>query len=250
MLKNWTVITQPIKNRGLGLRKFLRYLVSESHKNHKSKTTIKPIFGNIDRFHLKTVFNITKQELITAKKKKGGRGFNSFAQSFVFSLPPALPIKITHQQWQNISRDIIKELSLFLNLTPKDLKDHLFMNLHEQDNPHLNLVIAKVINAETRTELQQKSIVRVLKHAFNLAVLEHTRLDHTQYQPKTRRKKRYNKNFYDKNKQVINALSQCSTNSTTSIQSTSSQGTSNDLKTLNTLNTRGEIKTTKRKLTQ
>lgn len=249
MLKNWTVITQPIKDQSLGLKKFLRYLVSESHKNHKNKTAIKPIFGNIDRFHLKTVFNITKQELITAKKKKGGRGFNSFAQSFVFSLPPDLPNKITHQQWQNISKDIIKELSLFLNLTPQHLKDHLFMNLHEQDNPHLNLVIAKVINGITRTELQQKSIIKVLKHAFNLAVLQHTGLDHTQYQPKTRRKKRYGKHFYDNNKQVINTLSQCSKNSTTSTQSTCSQGTSNDLKTLNTLNTRGERKTTKRKLT-
>lgn len=212
MLKNWTVISKPIKDKGTGLKKYLRYLVSEKHKNHVNKTTIKPILGDIDRFHLKTIFQITKQELQTAKAKKGGRGFNSFAQSIVFSLPPDLPTPITSQQWKLISKDIVTELKAFLDLTNTELKDHLFINVHDQDNPHLNLVISKVINGVTRKELQQKSIVRVLKQAFNLSVLKHTGLDHSQYQPKTKRKKRYNSQYYQKNKQVINTLSKCDTN--------------------------------------
>jgi hypothetical protein len=229
MLKNWTVVTQPIKQKGVGLLKYLRYLVSDDHKNHKGKTTIKPIFGNIERFYLKTVLNITKQELLTAKRKKGGRGFNSFAQSVCFSLPPDLPVEITLEQWKLISKDIVIELINFLNVSAEEMKDHLFINLHDQDNPHLNMIIGKVINGETRIELQQKSIVRVLKHAFNLSVLKRVGLDHCQYQPATKRKKRYKEDYYQQNKQIINTLSECHDHSSPSCQGSLTRGTSSQL---------------------
>ena len=112
-IKNWTVTTQRIKNKGDGLAEYASYLVSQKHQNHR-ETNIIPISGSFNSF----VNNTIKETLEFDKNnKKGGRKVESYAQSFNFILPP--PHKPTISQWENITKDLLVTLCNELNIKEK-----------------------------------------------------------------------------------------------------------------------------------
>ncbi|WP_218576004.1 hypothetical protein, partial [Pseudomonas sp. FSL R10-0056] len=80
--------------------------------------------------------------------KKGGRPVQSYAQSFVFCLPPSVK-KPTTEEWKEITKDIVKEIAKKLEVSLSDLNGKIFANVHDQDNPHLNLVVPRVLNGKS-----------------------------------------------------------------------------------------------------
>ena len=71
----------------------------------------------------------------------------------------------------------------------------------------MNLVVSKIIGGDVKTELQKKSIITALKKTFNYAVLNNFKVSPSDYQPQTKRAKRYNSDYYQKNNLFINHIS-------------------------------------------
>jgi hypothetical protein len=203
-MNNWTVISQPIKNENKGLITYLNYLVSSDHKNHRNKTRIVPIHNSVKKLINYNFEQITDRNLARKKAKKGGRNISSYCQSFVFSLPP--DIQLNDQQWKNIAMAVFCDLADHLGVSKRVLANNSFINLHDQDNQHINLVVSKVINGVVCRDLQRKAIIAFLKQSFNAAVLKLVNIDNRDYQPQTSRAKRFNKHYFEENKVIINAL--------------------------------------------
>lgn len=203
-MKNFVVITQPIKEQTKGLTNYLSYLVSSNHKNHRDKTRIVPIHNTIKKLLNNCIEQITDRNLERKKAKKGGRDITSYAQSFIFSLAP--DIHLNDEQWKQIAMLVFCDLADYLNLSKTILSKNCFINLHDQKNQHINLVISKVIDGTVRKDIQKKAVLAMLKQSFNSAVLKITNIDHINYKPKTRRAKRYTKNYFQENKEIISIL--------------------------------------------
>lgn len=203
-MKNFVVITQPIKDQAKGLTNYLSYLVSSKHKNHRDKTRIVPIHSTIKKLLKNCIEQITDRNLERKKAKRGGRDITSYAQSFIFSLPP--DIHLNDKEWKQVAMSIFCDLADYLNFPKTTLSNNCFINLHDQDNQHINLVVSKVINGSVCIGIQKKAVLAMLKQSFNSAVLKATNINHLTYKTKTRRAKRYTNNFYQKNKEIINAL--------------------------------------------
>jgi hypothetical protein len=179
-IKNWTVTTERVKNKSEGLSEYTSYLVSSKHKNHKN-TEIVEIFNKDHNLFL----NNTIREVIEfdANNKKGGRKVESYAQSFNFILPP--PHKPTPEQWQKIGRDLVGVI--YKELQIKEDKNifgnSCFINLHDQANPHLNMLVPRIFKGERLADLDRKNVLAKLKLQFNQSVMKHCEIDHTQHKP-------------------------------------------------------------------
>lgn len=200
-IKNWTVTTERVKNKDFGLSEYVSYLVSEKHKNHKN-TTIYALFNS----DANTFLNSTIQEtiLFDSKNKKGGRKVESFAQSFNFILPP--PNKPTPEQWTKISKELVniihKELEIKENVN--QFGRACFLNIHDQANPHLNLLVPRIFAGQRLADLDRKNVLAKLKLQFNQSVLKHCNIDHTNHNPlrvNVGRRKTAQRHEYDKAKQ-------------------------------------------------
>jgi len=200
-IKNWTVTTERVKNKDFGLSEYVSYLVSEKHKNHKN-TTIYALFNS----DANTFLNSTIQEtiLFDSKNKKGGRKVESFAQSFNFILPP--PHQPTAEQWTKISKDLVNTIHKELEIK-EDVNRFgraCFLNIHEQANPHLNLLVPRIFAGERLADLDRKNILAKLKLQFNQSVLKHCNIDHTHHKPlrvNVGRRKTAQRYEYDKAKE-------------------------------------------------
>lgn len=210
-IKNWTVTTQRVKKKSEGLSEYASYLVSQKHENHKN-TEIYALFNSE---HNSFINNTIKETIeFDAKNKKGGRKVESFAQSFNFILPP--PHKPTPQQWQKIARDIVEtihtELSISSDLTT--FGRSCFINVHDQANPHLNMLIPRIFEGQRLADLDRKNVLAKVKLQFNKSVLKHCNIDHTHHKPlrvNTGRRKNAQHYAYDKAKQEAqNALNRIS----------------------------------------
>lgn len=197
-IKNWTVTTERVKNKDAGLAEYVSYLTSEKHKNHKN-TKIYALFNSDAHKFL----NKTIQETLAfdRENKKGGRKVESFGQSFNFILPP--PHQISADQWAEISYDLLRVAHSELNIK-SDLSRFVracFVNVHEQSNPHVNIVIPRIFEKERLADLDRKNILAKLKQEFNLSVLKNCNIDHTHHNPKRTNvgaRKRAHKHFSDK----------------------------------------------------
>jgi hypothetical protein len=199
-MKNWCVISKPIKEQSKGLSAYLTYLVNAEHSNHKSKTKIVSVLGNIDKLYKKIIYSVAERDLTRSKKRKGGRPCQSYAQSYVFTLPENLPMHPTYSDWRYISVELLKTIQAFTGASSEELKNNVFINFHDQKNPHLNIVVSKVMHKSVQTVLQKKSIVTALKKTFNFAVLAAIKLSPDDYTPLKKRSKRYNEYQYQQNK--------------------------------------------------
>lgn len=180
-IKNWFVRSERVKDTHIGLIKYGKYLINLEHANHKNTSSIIPIYGNIEGF-IRTCSNEAVSLDLDNSQRKGGRPVQSYAQSFVFSLPDAVK-KPTKEEWKLITNDVIKALAKKLDIEIKDLNGRVFANVHDQDNPHLNLVISRVVQGKALKALDQKGTIGVAKKAFNAATLARCGLDVSTYEP-------------------------------------------------------------------
>ena len=205
-MKNWIVISKPIKNKRIGLAKYSRYLVSKTHPNHLT-TEIVSVHNSASKFVNTCLKEVRKRNDLRIEAKKGGRPISSYAQSFVLSLPEDVRLEVS--EWKKVARCIFKDLALFLEIEPVKFKDYCFLNLHIQKNQHLNILISKVIDGNVVRNIQRKAINNILKQSFNVAMKHQIGFDNQTYEPRTKRNKRYNSSIYEKHKDIINASGVC-----------------------------------------
>lgn len=85
----------------------------------------------------------------------------------MFTLPERLGINPTKAEWSYITKELINTLMFFTNTSKEEITKHIFVNINDEKNPHLNLVVSKIISGNVKTELQKKSIITALKKTFN-----------------------------------------------------------------------------------
>ena len=205
-IKNFTVKAKALKNKGAGLISYSTYLFSNKPESHENKDILN-IFTNLPNFKEfcnSTILNILDVE---ENNKKGGRAFNSYGTSFVCSLPPTVK-KPTEKEWQEIAKSIVisihKELFKqtepgFHKKTGKPKKDirysgeipsindfakSLMMNVHNQSNPHLNIIIPAVYGGERLKRADQPATLLAIKNTFSKQALLVAGIDYEKYEPK------------------------------------------------------------------
>lgn len=180
-IKNWFVRSERVKDKHTGLIRYAKYLIDEEHANHKNTSQIIPIFGNIENF-IKLASNEAVTLDLSNSQRKGGRPTQSYAQSFVFGLPSSVA-KPTPEQWKLIAKDVIREIAKKLEIDLNDLNGKVFANVHDQDNPHLNIVVSRVIKGKALKALDQKGTIGIAKKAFTASSLARCGLDVSEYVP-------------------------------------------------------------------
>ena len=181
-IKNWTVISQRVKERQDGLVTYSKYLLDEKHKNHsKNETRIVPLHGKMNEFVKSAICETLDFDM---SNKKGGRKVESYAQSFVLSLPDTVQ-KPTDEQWKRISGDIIRAAHKHLKPDEpvNDFGRKCFSNLHDQDNPHMNLLIPRIYKGERLDKLDKKGMILAMKQAFNASVMKHCNINYDNFKP-------------------------------------------------------------------
>lgn len=190
-IKNFTVTTERVKNKQSGLIEYTTYLLSDKVKSHKDTEII--TFGglsNANTFLKRTISDTIGLDL---NNKKGGRKVESYAQSFVFSLPKGTEPP-TPEQWKQIYQSLYKDLinkETFENFTDEDilkLKTNTFITAHNQKNPHLNVLIPRIFEKKDKSvvrlsNIDQKAFLAKSKQAFNNACFKVLKLDHTSFTP-------------------------------------------------------------------
>ena len=194
-IKNWTVTAKTINNKQQGTIQYLNYLQDNKANSHKN-TSIWHIYGDANKFIKAAVTEAITNELAVQSRGKGGRPPASYAQSFNLSLPKN-SIRPTPDQWKLIAKDLSKVIK---NELPTYKRNHVFMNVHDQSNPHLNLVLTKFVNGNRVREVDQKKFLNCLKAQFTQSVYTqsvylHCKFDHKDYVPDNeklgRRKERW-----------------------------------------------------------
>ena len=199
-IKNFFVKGKAIKFKEKGIINYYRYLNDKEHPNHKGKTNnIYNIIGN-NNFIRNCITSSVKINLKKSLLKgKGGRFIKEFAHSFVFSPPPELILE--KKDWENLTKRLMKHIFNYIknsnsSITKEKFLQHTFVNVHEEDISHLNLLFSKVID-DKPIHWSKYQLNRLLKQEFNLFCLENG-LDYKTYTPK---KKKNGKNTYNANKQ-------------------------------------------------
>ena len=184
-MKNWTVITERIKDKSGGLVAYGQYLTNGKHSNHTTTTILNlpPVFDKTPNRFLTYAFGqANKVDQQNQEAKKGGRPVQSYAQSFVLTLPPEY--QPTQHQWALIANEVSYKVAAHLGVAVDDIPKCMFGNLHQQKNSHFNLVIAKCYKGKVLPTLDQKSTLNVVKTAFTAAVLEHVGIKVENYKQK------------------------------------------------------------------
>lgn len=189
MIKNWTLISQVVKNGSIGVMKREAYIMSRTHPNHKKTVSIIDLLGNEEtskRIALSGEEYKLRQFLT---QKKGGRPLSTFAMEFCLSLPKE--IVATPDQWKQITIDCCKFLIRMLVLNDEEKKQfahQIRAVLHQQDrtsNDHVHLIIGKALKDRVLSELQKKQATNKLKFAYNAAVYRHLKVSTKNYLPKS-----------------------------------------------------------------
>ncbi|TKG07895.1 hypothetical protein [Vibrio lentus] len=191
MLKNWTVITQPVRLASDGVMMRERYLQSLKHANHKHTQRIVSIFGcakTSNRIALAGEEFRLNQKIYNSR---GGRPLSSYAVEYCLTLPKGY--RPTTQQWQSVVKDCSLALAKLCKLNKSEFaqyKQQIRAVLHQQEQggkrgsgDHIHLIIGKVVANRVIKELQQKKATSLIKKAFNYSVLKHVGIDHRNYQP-------------------------------------------------------------------
>ncbi len=190
MIKNWTVITESVKQQSDGLAIRERYLLNRNHPNHKHTENIISIIGNEEtsrRIAIVGENHRLKQQVYS----KRGRPLSSYAMEYCLTLPKGY--RPTKKQWVLITQDCCLAIAKFCRLNQNEFnqyKRQVRAVLHQQSQDgkrgsgdHIHLVIGKVVEGRVLRELQQKQITRLIKLAFNKSMLEHVGIDYRSYKP-------------------------------------------------------------------
>ena len=203
-IKNFVVITQRVKDKSDGLIGYVNYLRNENTPSHKDTNILALPRANADEFLKKTIINTVNFD---NNNKKGGRKVESYAQSFDFVLPPTVG-NPTIDQWKLIYRDVLKTAKTTLGLEAENLNvfaDHCFANIHDQKNPHMNLLIPRIYKDQRLEKLDQKRLLGDLKKSFNAAVLLHCDIDYSKYKPQQQNTGKRRKKWQYEQEQSIKA---------------------------------------------
>ena len=205
---NFTVKAQALRGGVSGLTDYASYLQSNKPTSHKNTEILNlfPHHPNYKEFCNKTIMNVLG---VQENNTKGGRAFNSYGTSFVCSLPPTVK-KPTEKEWQEIAKHIVKSIhkELFKQDEPglvtktgkpkKDLRysgeiptindfaKSLMINVHNQDNPHLNIIIPAVYGGERLKRADQPATLFSIKNTFTKQALLVAGIDYDAYEPKER----------------------------------------------------------------
>ena len=218
-MKNFTVIAKKVKNGASGLSTFTNYLQSANDRNHKGRTKVIPLLNeknNGSRFVGEMCGIMASRDLANVKAGKGSRPIKNLALSLCFSIPSDVP-KPTVKQWQSIFKDIYQESKDFLKRTSPDLKSYeipVFANVHEQENPHLNVCLGMFNKTDSLRNLSRPSFIHLIQLIFNKSVKLHLGVDVLLYKPKNI-KSNFHQKFslpteYHNRKQAELALKQAS----------------------------------------
>jgi hypothetical protein len=201
-LKNFVVTTQRVKSKSDGLIQYVNYLDNEKAPSHKN-TTIKNFGTKADDFLKNTIINTVNFD---NNNKKGGRKVESLAQSFNFILPPKVE-NPTENQWKLIFKDLVLKAKNTLEIEGKtaDFAKSCYVNIHDQKNPHLNLLIPRIYDDKRLHALDQKNLLIQLKKEFNRSVLQHCNIDFKAYKPDQQNVGRRRKKWQYEQQQSIKA---------------------------------------------
>lgn len=226
-IKNFTVTAEALKGGISGLTDYASYLQSNKPKSHADTEILNlfPNHPNYKEFCDNTIMNVLN---VQENNKKGGRAFNSYGTSFVCSLPPTVK-KPTEKEWQEIAKHIVisihKEIFkqddpglLTKNGKPKrdlryggpiptinDFAKSLMLNVHNQDNPHLNIIIPAVYGGERLKRADQPATLFSIKNTFSKQALLVAGIDYKKYEPKERNLGKRQKKWQLDQKKAIQA---------------------------------------------
>ncbi|NGZ14978.1 DUF1682 domain-containing protein [Vibrio aestuarianus] len=214
MLKNWTVTTQPVRLASDGIMMRERYLLNAKHANHKCTEALISIFGCGETSHRIALagekFRLNQQ----LNNRRGGRPLSSYAMEYCLTLPKGY--RPTAEQWQSIVKDCCLALARLCKLNKSEFaqyRQQIRAVLHQQNQDgtkgsgdHVHLIIGKVTDERVLIELQQKRATKLIKQAFNGAVLQHVGIDHRTYEPIEKEKGRRLSTWQYQHKKATEAL--------------------------------------------
>jgi len=220
MIKNFVVKVKQIKHRDKGLRNFINYLTDK--KRHPDGIINFNKTFDKEKFFKNTLKNIVNFELEKKLNKKAGRKMESYADSFIFTVPPELYNKVDLEKQKEITLELIEKLyKLFssilkneynLNIDKNTFIKHIFINIHTNKHIHFNFVMPRVIqlkNGEyfSNRITNRKRFLHLAKAQWNQIVYEKLGVSTADYQPKTPLKKgyksKYLKELIDENNEIL-----------------------------------------------
>lgn len=191
MIKNWTVTTQPVRLASDGVMMRERYLLNAEHANHKYTEDLISLFGcgaTSKRIALTGEQFRLNQQL---NNRRGGRPLSTYAMEYCLTLPRGY--RPSYEQWQSIVKDCALALAKLCQLNKSEFSQYrqqIRAVLHQQEQKgkkgsgdHVHLMIGKIVGNRVLTELQRKKATKVIKQAFNSAVLQHVGIDYRSYEP-------------------------------------------------------------------
>ncbi|HBC3401498.1 TPA: hypothetical protein KDX79_003354 [Vibrio parahaemolyticus] len=191
MIKNWTVTTQPVRLASDGVMMRERYLLNAEHANHKYTEKLVSLFGcgaTSKRIALTGEQFRLNQQL---NNRRGGRPLSTYAMEYCLTLPRGY--RPSYEQWQSIVKDCALALAKLCQLNKSEFSQYrqqIRAVLHQQEQKgkkgsgdHVHLMIGKIVGNRVLTELQRKKATKVIKQAFNSAVLQHVGIDYRSYEP-------------------------------------------------------------------
>ncbi|PMT59305.1 hypothetical protein [Vibrio parahaemolyticus] len=191
MLKNWIVTTQPVRLASDGIMMRERYLLNTKHANHKRTEDLVSLFGCAETSNRIALageqFRLNQQ----LNNRRGGRPVSSYAMEYCLTLPKGY--RPSPEQWQSIVKDCCLALARLCKLNKSEFaqyRQQIRAVLHQQaqdgnkgSGDHVHLIIGKVVGNRVLTELQRKKATKVIKQAFNSAVLQHVGIGYRSYEP-------------------------------------------------------------------
>lgn len=191
MIKNWTVTTQPVRLGSDGVMMRERYLLNPKHANHKYTEALISIFGCAETSNRIALVGEQFRLNQHLYNRRGGRPLSSYALEYCLTLPKGY--RPTSEQWRSIVKDCCLALAKLCKLNKSEFaqyRQQIRAVLHQQNQDgskgsgdHVHLIVGKVVGNRVLKELQQKKATKLVKQAFNHAVLKHVGIDHRTYDP-------------------------------------------------------------------
>ncbi len=201
MIKNFVVKVKQIQHQDKGLRNFLGYL--EDEKEHP-EGIIKIKKFDKDNFFKQTILNIVEYNL----NKKGGRKSTNYADSFIFTIPPAYEKRGKEKLKEilnNLVEDIYKQFNSQLEqeITKEDFLKQIYINIHiDKKHTHFNVVFPRIIRIGNKLIsnriTNRKKFLHQIKNRWTYNLTKNLDVSIEDYKPSTKFKKGYkNKYFKD-----------------------------------------------------
>ncbi len=210
MIKNWLVKVRSIRNSGIkrkykkvtnesgrtvykkiegsgrrirnGFVNHVNYLKDGSRAAHRN-TNITVLLNNAE--NILNAIN-ERKAYRQATDLKNSTVFN-YCTSFVVSLPSEL--KPTLDNWNQISKRIIKDVAEVTGLSIAQIAKHTHIVLHDESaspdkHSHIHVLVSNVIDNNIVKVLSQKRTTSTIKKGVNASVKQFIGVDNTKYTPK------------------------------------------------------------------